>query len=211
MSKDRSDELHSALDTARLLEDVEIMEGEAYSLGAILAEFGRGGAEPAQKRETEETAQEMQPSAQEMTAPQEETTTPQEEITAPVEESISAEAPTEPAEKATAPERAEIIMDRDPGEPEGNINDVPLTRIMSETVEAVLEENDEILEVQPTWRERLAERFAAVKERRPAKEPTIEDTGSCGIIRKRKRKPNRRSRRSRSRTWNRRIMTKSSA
>ena len=176
MSKDRSDELHSALDTARLLEDVEIMEGEAYSLGAILAEFGRGGAEPAQKRETEETAQEMQPSAQEMTAPQEETTTPQEEITAPVEESISAEAPTEPAEKATAPERAEIIMDRDPGEPEGNINDVPLTRIMSETVEAVLEENDEILEVQPTWRERLAERFAAVKERRPAKEPTIEDT-----------------------------------
>ena len=111
-----------------------------------------------------------------MTAPQEEITAPQEEITAPVEESLLEEASAAPAEEADAPERAEIIMDRDPGEPEGNINDVPLTRIMSETVEAVLEENDEILEVQPTWRERLAERFAAVKERRPAKEPTIEDT-----------------------------------
>lgn len=176
MSKDRSDELHRALETARLLEDVETMEGEAYSLDAILAEFGRGGAEPAQKRETEETARETLPPAQEMTAPQEEITTPQEEITAPVEESIHEEAPAAPAEEADAPEQAEIIMDRDPGEPEGNINDVPLAQIMSETVEAVLEENDEILEVQPTWRERLAARFAAVKERRPAKEPIIDDT-----------------------------------
>lgn len=165
MRKDRSDELDSALDTARLLDDEELLTDESYSLEDILAEFGRGEAEPAQKRE---------PAAGEETEP----LPPSEEGAAghPDEDGEEvAEVPAAEAEPA-APKREEIIMDRDPGEPEGNVNRVPLAQIMSETVEAVLEENDEILEAQPTWRERLAARWAAVRERRPAREPVIGDT-----------------------------------
>ena len=48
MSNYTDDELYQALtDTGRLLRDVVPVEGEEYSLDAILAEFGRGAAEPA--------------------------------------------------------------------------------------------------------------------------------------------------------------------
>ena len=199
MSRERSDELHNALDTARLLAGIEPIEGEEYSLEAILAEYGRGEAEPAQTREYEVVTQEIQTSAKEddvdkvisliseiVEMPEEELAEeepaeePAEEKTAeePVieetAEEVAEEAEKLPEEEEPAEQKAEIVMDRDPGEPEGNINEVPLEHVMSETVEAVLEQDDEILEVQPTLRERFMARFAAVKEHRKA--PVSTDT-----------------------------------
>lgn len=201
MRKERSDELHNALDTARLLEGIEPLTGEEYSLESILAEFGQGGAQPAQKQEYEDVVQEIQTSAKEedvdkvisliseiVEMPEEESpeAKPAEE---PVEEGLAEEPAIEETademaedaelseeKKEPAEQKAEIVMDRDPGEPEGNINDVPLTQVMSETVEAVLEQDDEILEVQPTLRERLSARFSAMKEHRLPKPPISGDT-----------------------------------
>ena len=48
MSKYSDEELYQALtETGRLLRDVSPVEGEEYSLDAILAKFGRGAAKPA--------------------------------------------------------------------------------------------------------------------------------------------------------------------
>lgn len=193
MSRERSDELHNALDTARLLTGLEPLEGEEYSLEAILAEFGRGGAKPAQTREYEAVTQEIQVSAKEddvdkvisligeiVDIPEEKPAEGKSAAEPAIEETadeVTEEAAELPEEKeAAAGQKAEIVMDRDPGEPEGNINDVSLEHVMSETVEAVLEQDDEILEVQPTLRERFMARFAAVKEHRGAKAPVSTDT-----------------------------------
>lgn len=193
MSRERSDELHNALDTARLLTGLEPLEGEEYSLEAILAEFGRGGAKPAQTREYEAVTQEIQVSAKEddvdkvisligeiVDIPEEKPAEGKSAAEPAIEETadeVTEEAAELPEEKeAPAGQKAEIVMDRDPGEPEGNINDVSLEHVMSETVEAVLEQDDEILEVQPTLRERFMARFAAVKEHRGAKAPVSTDT-----------------------------------
>lgn len=193
MSRERSDELHNALDAARLLTGLEPLEGEEYSLEAILAEFGRGGAKPAQTREYEAVTQEIQVSAKEddvdkvisligeiVDIPEEKPAEGKSVEEPAIEETadeVTEEAAELPEEKeAPAGQKAEIVMDRDPGEPEGNINDVSLEHVMSETVEAVLEQDDEILEVQPTLRERFMARFAAVKEHRGAKAPVSTDT-----------------------------------
>lgn len=192
MRKERSEELHSALDTARLLEGIEPIEGEEYSLEAILAEFGQGGAEPAQTKEYEAVAQEIQTSAKEedvdkvlsliseiVELPEEEPPVPEETVPEEIlpQEEPEKELPEEPEETVDEPApQKEIVMDRDPGEPEGNINDVSLEQVMSETVEAVLEQDDEILEAQPTLRERLSARFSAMKEHRVTKAPALSDT-----------------------------------
>ncbi|MDO4811144.1 MAG: hypothetical protein Q3985_04290 [Eubacteriales bacterium] len=179
MSREYSDELHSALDAAHLLDGIEPLEGEEYSLDAILAEFGQGEAEPAQKRKTEETAHETVETSPE-TAP--ETAPVVDEDTDGMRALISAVVGM-PAEEESAigeeeptTQKTEIVMDRDPGEPEGNADQISLAQVMSRTVEAVLEQDDEILEAQPTLRERLAARFSAVKEHRAAKAPILGDT-----------------------------------
>lgn len=236
MSNDSREKPHSAWDTARLLEGIEPLEGDEYSVEAILAEFGQGGAKPAQKQTVAPISQPTQPAVEEVSVeqvlstigeivdmpreeiaeePARQTTkslkkdrkflkkksvakvepiakeelvaeepaefTPQEETREPaaVEEtaaSVTEIKENEPAEKESASQEKEIVMDRDPGEPEGNVNDVSLEQVMSETVGAVLEQDDEILEVQPTLRERLAARFSAVKEHREAKAPALGDT-----------------------------------
>lgn len=208
MSRERSDELHNALDTARLIAGIEPLEGEEYSLEAILAEYGRGEAEPAQTREYKAVTQEIQSSAEEddvdkvISLISEIVEMPEKE---PVEEDPTEESTMEPAKEAITTEPAteesadepviveeaeevpeeqeesvekkpEIVMDRDPGEPEGNVNEVSLEQVMSDTVEAALEQDDEILEPQPTLRERFMARFAAVKEHRTAKPPVSADT-----------------------------------
>ena len=200
MRKERSEELHNAMDTARLLTGLEPLEGEEYSLEAILAEYGRGEAEPAQTREYEAVTQEIQTSAKEDDVDKV-LSLISEIVEMPVEEPAKEELPAEPVkeqptdepvieeaeeaaeesaeelpEEEPAEQKTEIVMDRDPGEPEGNVNDVPLEQVMSETVESVLEQDDEILEVQPTLRERFMARFAAVKEHRTAKPPVSADT-----------------------------------
>ena len=186
MSNESREKPHSAWDTARLLEGVEPLEGDEYSVEAILAEFGQGGAKPAQKQTVAPISQPTQPAAEEVSVEQVLSTIgeivdmPREEIVeesaAPVTEIKENEPAEAPAAEETAPQEKEIVMDRDPGEPEGNVNDVSLEQVMSETVGAVLEQDDEILEVQPTLRERLAARFSAVKEHREAKAPALGDT-----------------------------------
>lgn len=201
MRKEHSEELHNAMDTARLLTGLEPLEGEEYSLEAILAEFGQGGAEPAQTQEYKAVTQEIQASAKEddidkvlsliseiVELPEEpaakkttEEPVEKESVEEPIIEKIEDDAAEETAEQPekeekSAEQKAEIVMDRDPGEPEGNINDVALEQVMSETVEAALEQDDEILEAQPTLRERLAARFGAIRDHRVPKPPVSGDT-----------------------------------
>ena len=232
MSNEHREKPHSAWDTERLLEGIEPLEGDEFSLDAILAEFGQGGAKPVPKpvepvvepsvepepepeieaivepavsiaepvAPVEEPVAKPMPPVSEKTEveqilstiskivdiPREaiveatfkEDTKPQKEE--PFVEEIFTDEPAveeEPAaEEESIPQAQEIIMDRDPGEPEGNINDVSLEQVMSRTVESVLEQDDEILEVQPTLRERLVARFAAAKENHAPKAPTLNDT-----------------------------------
>ena len=211
MSNEHREKPHSAWDTARLLEGIEPLEGDEFSLDAILAEYGQGGTKPAPKPIIEPV---IEPVVESVAEPVEEPIQPAveetevekvlstiskivdipreaiveaafKENTEPLKEEPFVEevfveeaaAVVEPAvEEKPVSQEKEIVMDRDPGEPEGNINDVSLEQVMSHTVEAVLEQDDEILEVQPTLRERLAARFAVSKENRALKAPTLSDT-----------------------------------
>jgi len=116
MSKYSDEELYQALtETGRLLRDVSPVEGEEYSLDAILAEFGRGAAKPAQKEvapepeKPEEPTQE--PPAQEEKAPKAETA-PEEKDSAEEPEEIEEPVRAEPALMSTQSLRQVLAANR---------------------------------------------------------------------------------------------------
>ena len=138
MSRERSDELHNALDTARLIAGIEPLEGEEYSLEAILAEYGRGEAEPAQTREYEAVTQEIQSYAEEddvdkvISLISEIVEMPEKE---PVEEDPTEESTMEPAKEAITTEPA---TEESADEP-----------VIVEEAEEVPEEQEESVEKKP--------------------------------------------------------------
>ena len=144
MSKHMDDERDLSLsETGRLLQGAE--PSEEYSLEDILAEFGRGAAEPAPAEpeadvQTEEPVQPLPEKPDEAGASAEDA----ENSPPPAQEQIDAstdEQRDEPEGEAAAPEREEKI---------------PLEQVMSETVSSVLEEqDDELLEEREPLRERL--------------------------------------------------------
>lgn len=119
MSKRQYDDIFDTLsETHRLLRDLEVPEGEEFSLSAILAEFGQGAAEPAPDTAdpVEELADEQPAPVAEVTeeAPAEEPFVPAEEIaeeeeaSAP-EEEVLPELPEEEVPKETLPAEEEPV------------------------------------------------------------------------------------------------------
>lgn len=119
MSKRQYDDIFDTLsETHRLLRDLEVPEGEEFSLSAILAEFGQGAAEPAPDRAdpVAELADEQPAPVAEVTeeAPAEEPFVPaeeiaeEEEVSAP-EEEVLPELPEEEAPKETLPTEEEPV------------------------------------------------------------------------------------------------------
>lgn len=143
MRRRRDEELYGAFDE----------QEDELSLEAILAEYGRGGRQPAPAQEA--SAPEEKAAPAETPVPQAE---PEKEI---VPEKETASEGGEPVYESTAPDR------------------VALKDIMSQTVDAVLEDEDDGVIAQPVP---LRERLAAVLERfhRPAAEqkrrPAFQDT-----------------------------------
>ena len=118
-----------------------VPEEDEYSLEAILAEYGKGGRQPAQTTEVPEAGAEDSP--------------------APAAE----KAPPEPAEAPPAEEEA-LPTEEVPAEDELYQSDAPdrvaLKDIMSQTVDAVLEDGDDGVIEQPVS---LGERLAALAQR----------------------------------------------
>ena len=176
MSNRRDDIFDTLSETKRLVGDLEIPAGEEFSLQSILAEFGQGAAEPAPKEETapacEEPVEEIPVPAEE---PVEEVSVEETSDEQPVEEEPSAEeepeeepAPLqrrakilqfpgifrreEPEEPAAAEEEAvqESVPSEEVRDPaEDAISEeqrISIEAVMSRTVNAVLEEDDALLD-----------------------------------------------------------------
>jgi hypothetical protein len=155
-NKKRTDEeLYQTLaDTERLLSGVRPAEGETYSLDSILAEFGE---------RTIAAPEEIPPIPAEKPMPRPAVTAaPPEKETAPEEETV----------KIRKPRRRPDFM---PEEPDSPGRTVPLEQVMSHTVEAVLEEEDDAV-LQPRRplrallrrrREETEEIYESGKKKRP--------------------------------------------
>ena len=143
MRRRRDEELYGASDG----------QEDELSLEAILAEYGRGGRQPAPEPETTEAAP---------TAP------------VPVPEPVPEPEPASEPEEETTPEDV-----REPVYESAAPDRVALKDIMSQTVDAVLEDEDDGVIDQPVP---LAERIAGLMERlrRPVKgakrRPDLQDT-----------------------------------
>ena len=141
MSRERDQKLYDSLTaTGRLLEGREVVEGEEYSVESILAEFGRGAAEP---------APEERPSP---ASPQEET--------AAAEERHRLSHLLRRAGRSSPPEEAPPLQVISPAQPparqELSPDRISLKDIMSQTVDSVLAENEDgILPTPPTAADRL--------------------------------------------------------
>ena len=186
MSQEQDKKLYDTLTrTGEFLKSVTPVEGEEYSLDAILAEFGRGGAKPAR-----ETPEAQEPPEKKTAAPP---AVPEEELRetrggrrlAPKEKSESPapkerwEHPQPPAECAgtdgdgssadpvqKAPPRAER---QDVTPPDR----VSLKNLMADTVDAVLAENDDAI-LEP--RRSLSDRLRGVIPHRREKTAAYQDT-----------------------------------
>ena len=149
MRRRRDEELYGASDG----------QEDELSLEAILAEYGRGGRQPAPAPETTEAEPSVPVPAPE-TVPEPEIVPAPEAVSEP-EEETAPEDVREPVYESAAPDR------------------VALKDIMSQTVDAVLEDEDDGVIDQPVP---LAERIAGLVERlrRPAKgakrRPALQDT-----------------------------------
>ena len=135
-----------------------VPEEDEYSLEAILAEYGKGGRQPAQTTEVPEAGAEDSP--------------------APAAE----KAPPEPAEAPPAEEEA-LPTEEVPAEDELYQSDAPdrvaLKDIMSQTVDAVLEDGDDgVIEPPVSLGERLASLAQRWQERRSGQKrrPRFQDT-----------------------------------
>ena len=194
MSK-RSDDLFDTLsETKRLVGDLEAPAGEEFSLESILAEFGQGVAEPAQKQEETPPAPaepvEEESSCQEV--PEEEPTPVEneaEEAAAPEEEPVRQEEPAprrtkvlqfpqlfarteEEPEETESPAEPEAPAEPEPAEepaaePEAEEDTkVSIEDVMARTVDAVLDdESDALLEERLPLTEQIGFWWANVKEK----------------------------------------------
>lgn len=178
------EELYQTLtETGRLLRGVEPVEGEEYSLDAILAEYGQDASPgaPAPEREPEPApAPEREPEPARQAPP---AGIDSEDLRASVAQTMEQmldggeEKPrltlVQREKRAPEPEpdrRSEIF----PEEPEGK-RTVPLEQVMSETVEAVLDEDDAILEPPLPLGERVRDWLALVGERLSRRAPRRRD------------------------------------
>ena len=120
-----------------------VPEEDEYSLEAILAEYGRGGRQPAQTEEASDSmAETPAPVAEETPDPVTgETPAPEEAADTPEE---TADAPEDGPYRSDAPDR------------------MALKDIMSQTVDAVLEDGDDGVIEQPVS---LGDRLAALAQR----------------------------------------------
>lgn len=140
-----------------------VPEDESFTLESILAEYGKGGRQPAQMEEAPEPAPTPVPEPEPEPIPEPESEP--EEITTRLpktekkkrklrKEQDTVEFPVIPAE----PEPAAPHAPPAPPEPEEELppDRISLKNVMHDTVDAVLAENDDgILEPPPTLRERL--------------------------------------------------------
>ena len=195
MSKYTDDELYQLLtETGRLLRGVKPREGEEYSLESILAEFGQETAEPAPKQaESAEEAPPVPVEEPEPVSPPEkpaedpallDTQRLRRTVAANMAKVMGPEkradgtplpqrpAPAVPEEKPalqvveggkTDPVK-ETHSEVFPEEPEG-MHKVPLEQVMSQTVEAVLDDDDAILEPPVPLRERVQDALDAWSDR----------------------------------------------
>lgn len=148
-----------------------VPEEDEYSLEAILAEYGKGGRQPAQTVETPEPVRE-------------ETPPPMEKETPPIpEETLSAEE-TPPVGELSPKEEAPPAEEAADGPEDGLYqSDAPdrvaLKDIMSQTVDAVLEDRDDgVIEPPVSLGERLAALAQRWQERRSGQKrrPRFQDT-----------------------------------
>ena len=166
MDKYTDEELDTLIGADQPLPNGAGDEGETYTLESILAEFGRGAAEPA--------AEEKKPAAPPPEAPPSQPEEPRLEgidtgdlrhvVAQTMEQVMSGEA----APVLAPPKLIRGGLDREtpdepparssifPEEPEG-MHSVPLEQVMSDTVEAVLDEDDAILETPRPLLERMQE------------------------------------------------------
>ena len=162
MNRDTDDELYRNLtETGRLLQNLTPIEGGDFSLDAILADFGSGAASSGSKKR--EPTQELPDVSQvEKPAPRKQPS--------PREQRMP-----EAWQKVWEEKQAEQRPSFDPGEPEGPTQQVPLEKVMSDTVEAVLDADDGILEKAPPLKERLAEGLASLlkKDAAPRKKRRV--------------------------------------
>lgn len=164
MSKEQDKQLYETLTrTGRLLKGIEPVEGEEYTLESILAEFGQGGAKPAQNPEP---------------------------LPVPAAPKSNAESESDPISPAPSAKRGKVLSfpaasqetaapipepvpsvakapDRDPPDR------VSLRDIMHDTVDSVLAEDEEdgILEPPASLRERIRTLFPG-REKRPVTQDT---------------------------------------
>ena len=163
-----------------------VPEDESFTLESILAEYGKGGRQPAQTAETPEPAPTPMPEPEPEPIPEPipEPESEPEEITTrlpktgkkqkkkrPKKKQDTAEFPVIP----TKPEPAAPPAPPVPPEPEEELppDRVSLKNVMHDTVDAVLAENDDgILETPPTLKERLQ----GLLERRRVRRGLPQDT-----------------------------------
>ncbi len=163
-----------------------VPEDESFTLESILAEYGKGGRQPAQTAETPEPAPTPMPEPEPEPIPEPipEPESEPEEITTrlpktgkkqkkkrPKKKQDTAEFPVIP----TKPEPAAPPAPPVPPEPEEELppDRVSLKNVMHDTVDAVLAENDDgILETPPTLKERLQ----GLLERRHVRRGLPQDT-----------------------------------
>lgn len=174
------EELYQTLtETGRLLRDVKPVEGEEYSLDAILAEFGQGAAESAADGESPAPEKAEEPEIESRPA-RVDTEDLRHTVAQTMEQMMQGETPPKTPRLRLVPQmprRAAPRRDVFPAEPEGK-RAVALEKVMSQTVESVLDEDDAILEPPLPLKQRLWERLEALvlRLRRPAQ--SQEDTES---------------------------------
>lgn len=128
-----------------------VPEDESFTLESILAEYGKGGRQPARMEEAPEPAPTPVPEPEEITTRLPKT---EKKKRKPRKKQDTVEFPVIPAEPKPAAPHAPPA----PPEPEEELppDRISLKNVMHDTVDAVLAENDDgILETPPTLRERL--------------------------------------------------------
>ena len=172
MSREQDKKLYDTLTaTGELLKGVRPVEGEEYSLESILAEFGKGGAEPAQRVKTEEKRE----IPEKKIVPEEKAASEKRKILR-LPKREKEEKNQRPAPEETAPPET-----ADTGAPDR----VSLKDVMSQTVDSVLAENEDGIIEQPVP---LPQKIRGLLHRRGRQEkrdteqlwtddePTVEDT-----------------------------------
>ena len=175
MSQEQDKKLYDTLTaTGELLKGVCPVEGEEYSLESILAEFGKGGAKPAQTAKTEEKKE-----IPEKKVVPEETKVPEKRKVLRLPKREKEE--KERSKQRPAPEEATPREKVDTETPDR----VSLKDVMSQTVDSVLAENEDGIIEQPAslsnrirdlLHHRKGEKKRDTEQLWTENEPTVEET-----------------------------------